>query len=271
MVAAGEKSGHLDTVLNRLADYVENRQRLRSKMIQAMVYPTMLTLIAVAVVAFLLATVVPEIVGQFVQMNQKLPTITEVLLTMSNFVQDWGLVVLLVIAGLLILAKGLLSRPKNRLAWDRQVLRLPLIGRVARGLNTSRFARTLAICTSSAIPLLEGMKVAADVMTNTWVKQKVLEASDNVREGVSLRMSLEKSRLFPPMMLHMIASGERSGELEPMLTRAADNQDRDFESLVAVALGIFEPLLIVAMAGIVLFIVVATLMPIIELNNMVSR
>ncbi|WP_434357487.1 type II secretion system inner membrane protein GspF [Parasalinivibrio latis] len=271
MVAAGEKSGHLDTVLNRLADYVENRQRLRSKMIQAMVYPTMLTLIAVAVVAFLLATVVPEIVGQFVQMNQKLPTITEVLLTMSNFVQDWGLVVLLVIAGLLMLAKGLLSRPKNRLAWDRQVLRLPLIGRVARGLNTSRFARTLAICTSSAIPLLEGMKVAADVMTNTWVKQKVLEASDNVREGVSLRMSLEKSRLFPPMMLHMIASGERSGELEPMLTRAADNQDRDFESLVAVALGIFEPLLIVAMAGIVLFIVVATLMPIIELNNMVSR
>ncbi len=147
---------------------------------------------------------------------------------------------------------------------------LPVIGKVARGLNTSRFARTLSICTSSAIPLLEGMKVASDVMTNTWVNKQVLEAADKVREGASLRVSLEQTKLFPPMMLHMIASGERSGELEQMLTRAADNQDRDFESLVNMALGIFEPLLIVAMAGIVMFIVIATLMPIIALNNMVG-
>ncbi|QSV13984.1 type II secretion system inner membrane protein GspF [Photobacterium ganghwense] len=270
MVAAGEKSGHLDTVLNRLADYTENRQHMRSKLQQAMIYPTMLTLVAVAVVSFLLATVVPKIVDQFVQMGQELPTVTEVLLAASDFVQNWGLTVVIGLVCLFALLKAALRRPDFRLKWDRWVMHLPVIGKVARGLNTSRFARTLSICTSSAIPLLEGMKVASDVMTNTWVNQQVREAADKVREGSSLRVSLEQTRLFPPMMLHMIASGERSGELEQMLTRAADNQDRDFESLVNMALGIFEPLLIVAMAGIVMFIVIATLMPIIALNNMVG-
>ncbi|WP_273858133.1 type II secretion system inner membrane protein GspF [Photobacterium sp. GSS17] len=270
MVAAGEKSGHLDTVLNRLADYTENRQHMRSKLQQAMIYPTMLTLVAVAVVSFLLATVVPKIVDQFVQMGQELPTVTEVLLAASDFVQNWGLAVVIGLVSLFALLKAALRRPDFRLKWDRWVMHLPVIGKVARGLNTSRFARTLSICTSSAIPLLEGMKVASDVMTNTWVNQQVREAADKVREGSSLRVSLEQTRLFPPMMLHMIASGERSGELEQMLTRAADNQDRDFESLVNMALGIFEPLLIVAMAGIVMFIVIATLMPIIALNNMVG-
>ncbi|SON51082.1 type II secretion system inner membrane protein GspF [Vibrio tapetis] len=270
MVAAGEKSGHLDTVLDRLADYAENRQKMRSKMQQALIYPVMLTLIAVSVVAFLLATVVPKIVDQFVQMGQKLPTSTEILLSASNFVQNWGFVLVLVILALIMLLKVALRRPKFRLAWDKRILYLPVIGKVARGLNTSRFARTLSICTSSAIPLLDGMKVAADVMSNQYVKEQVLIAADKVREGASLRKSLEQTKLFPPMMLHMIASGEQSGELEQMLTRAADNQDRDFESLVAMALGIFEPLLIVFMAGIVLFIVIATLMPILELNNLVS-
>ncbi|WP_064601573.1 type II secretion system inner membrane protein GspF [Photobacterium sp. J15] len=270
MVAAGEKSGHLDTVLNRLADYTENRQQMRSKLQQAMIYPTMLTLVAVGVVSFLLATVVPKIVDQFVQMGQQLPTITEVLLVASDFVQNWGLAVVLAIAVLILLLKAALRKPDFRMRWDRWIMGLPVIGKVARGLSTSRFARTLSICTSSAIPLLEGMKVASDVMTNTWVNKQVLEAADKVREGASLRVSLEQTKLFPPMMLHMIASGERSGELEQMLTRAADNQDRDFESLVNMALGIFEPLLIVAMAGIVMFIVVATLMPIIALNNMVG-
>lgn len=270
MVAAGEKSGHLDTVLNRLADYAENRQKMRSKLQQAMIYPIMLTLIAIAVISFLLATVVPKIVDQFVQMGQGLPTVTEILLAASNFVVHWGLLVVVAVVLVIVGVKWLLTKPHLRLAWDKKVLRLPVIGKVVRGLNTSRFARTLSICTSSAIPLLDGMKVAADVMSNKYFKQQVLEAADNVREGASLRISLEQTKLFPPMMLHMIASGEQSGELEQMLTRSADNQDRDFESLVNMALGIFEPLLIVFMAGIVLFIVVATLMPIIELNNLVG-
>ncbi|MCL4126685.1 UNVERIFIED_CONTAM: hypothetical protein GTU68_053152 [Idotea baltica] len=250
MVAAGEKSGH--------------------KLQQAMIYPIMLTLIAIAVISFLLATVVPKIVDQFVQMGQGLPTVTEILLAASNFVVHWGLLVVVAVVVVIVGVKWLLTKPHLRLAWDKKILRLPVIGKVVRGLNTSRFARTLSICTSSAIPLLDGMKVAADVMSNKYFKQQVLEAADNVREGASLRISLEQTKLFPPMMLHMIASGEQSGELEQMLTRSADNQDRDFESLVNMALGIFEPLLIVFMAGIVLFIVVATLMPIIELNNLVG-
>ncbi|KAB2823945.1 type II secretion system inner membrane protein GspF [Aliivibrio finisterrensis] len=270
MVAAGEKSGHLDTVLNRLADYAENRQKMRSKLQQAMIYPIMLTLIAIAVISFLLATVVPKIVDQFVQMGQGLPAVTEVLLAASNFVVHWGLLVVIAIVLIIVGVKWLLTKPHLRLAWDKKILRLPVVGKVARGLNTSRFARTLSICTSSAIPLLDGMKVAADVMSNQYFKQQVLAAGDHVREGASLRISLEQTTLFPPMMLHMISSGEQSGELEQMLTRSADNQDRDFESLVNMALGIFEPLLIVFMAGIVLFIVVATLMPIIELNNLVG-
>ncbi|MGF1769409.1 type II secretion system inner membrane protein GspF [Enterovibrio makurazakiensis] len=270
MVAAGEKSGHLGPVLERLADYVENRQQVKNKLIQAMVYPIVLTVAAIAIVAFLLATVVPDIVGQFLKTGAELPGITQVLLAASDFVTEWGWLVLVVFVATFVLTKMMLRNPNRKLGWDRNILSMPVIGRVARGLNTSRFARTLSICTSSAIPLLDGMKVAADVMTNTWVKTKVLEASDRVREGTSLRVSLEKSKLFPPMMLHMIASGERSGELEQMLTRAADNQDRDFESQVNIALGIFGPLLIIVMALIVLFIVVATLMPIIQLNNIVG-
>lgn len=270
MVAAGEKSGHLDAVLDRLADYAEKRQQMRSKLQQAMIYPIMLTLIAIGVIGFLLATVVPKIVDQFVQMGQTLPFSTQVLLNASDFVQDYGLAIIMGTVLAIIGIKLLLRKPTARLKWDRRILTLPVIGKVARSLNTSRFARTLAICSSSAIPLLDGMKVAADVMGNQFFKKQVLEASEKVREGTSLRYSLQQSKLFPPMMLHMIASGEQSGEIEQMLTRAADNQDRDFESQVNLALGIFEPLLIVFMAGIVLFIVVATMMPLLELNNLVS-
>ncbi|WP_150137599.1 type II secretion system inner membrane protein GspF [Candidatus Enterovibrio escicola] len=270
MVAAGEQSGHLGLVLERLADYVEKRQQVKNKLIQAMVYPIVLTVAAISIVAFLLSTVVPDIVGQFLRTSSELPSITNVLLSVSNFIIKWGWLVLLSTVGLLVITNVMLRNNKRKLQWDRNVLNMPVIGRVARDLNTSRFARTLSICTSSAIPLLDSMKVAVDVMSNTWVKEKVLEASNRVREGESLRVSLEKSKLFPPMMLYMIASGERSGELEQMLLRAADNQDRDFESQVNIALSVFGPLLIVCMAGIVLFIVVATLMPIIQLNNIIG-
>ncbi|KJY84094.1 general secretion pathway protein GspF [Vibrio galatheae] len=270
MVSAGEKSGHLDSVLERLADYAENRQKLRSKLQQALIYPVVLVVFAIGIVAFLLAAVVPKIVGQFVQMGQELPQSTQFLLASSDFIQHWGIYLLIAVCLLGYLFKFALSKPAIRLKWDRKVIALPLIGKIARGLNTSRFARTLSICTSSAIPILEGMRVAVDVMSNHFVKQQVLIATDNVREGASLRRALEQTKLFPPMMLHMIASGEQSGELESMLTRAADNQDANFESTVNIALGIFTPALIALMAGLVLFIVMATLMPILEMNNLMS-
>jgi len=269
MVAAGEKSGHLDTVLDRLADYTEKRQQMRMKLMQAMIYPAVLTLVAVGVIAILLAAVVPQVVGQFEHMNQELPQITRILIFSSDFIRDYGLIVLGLIFVSSIGFKQLLKKDATKLAFHAKILRIPVIGKVSKSLNTARFARTLSILSSSAVPLLEGMSIAANVLTNEEAQRLVTEAAGRVREGASLHSALDASKLFPPMMLHMIASGERSGELEGMLVRAADTQDKEFEMQVNVALGIFEPALIISMAGVVLFIVMAILTPILALNDMV--
>ncbi len=172
MVAAGEKSGHLDSVLERLADYAENRQKMRSKLQQAMIYPVVLVVFAVGIVAFLLAAVVPKIIDQFVQMGQGLPRSTQILLDSSDFVQEWGIALVIGTLVLISFCRWFLSKEAIRLSWDQKVLAMPIIGKIAKGLNTARFARTLSICTSSAIPILEGMKVAVDVMTNQYAKNR---------------------------------------------------------------------------------------------------
>ncbi len=270
MVAAGEKSGHLDTVLNRLADYTERRQQTRSQIIQAMVYPSLMMFFAVAIVVLLLTIVVPEIVGQFDNMGQELPTITQVLISTSEWLQNYGLYLAVFIVLLIVGIRQALKNPALRLKYHRMILKTPLLGKISKGLNTSRFARTLSILTSSAVPLLEAMRISGDVLENRYMKQEIEAATINVKEGSSLRAALDHTKMFPPMMMHMISSGEKSGELQNMLSRAADNQDREFESLVNVSLKTFEPLLIVTMAGVVLFIVLAILQPILGLNQMVS-
>ena len=270
MVAAGEKSGHLDVVLNRLADYTEQRQRLKSRLLQAMLYPLVLLVVATGVVTILLTAVVPKIIEQFDHLGHALPVSTRTLIAMSDALQASGVYWLAGLLGLLVLGQRLLKNPAMRLRWDKTLLRLPVIGRVARGLNTARFSRTLSILTASSVPLLEGIQTAAAVSANRYVEQQLLLAADRVREGSSLRAALAELRLFPPMMLYMIASGEQSGELETMLEQAAVNQEREFDTQVGLALGLFEPALVVMMAGVVLFIVIAILEPMLQLNNMVG-
>jgi general secretion pathway protein F len=269
MVAAGEKSGHLDTVLNRLAEYTENRERTRNQIIQALVYPLIMMTVAVGVVIMLLVKVVPTIVGQFDQMGQELPTITNILIAISNAVQNYGVYAAILLVLVIFLVAKLLTIPRIRLKYDKKLLSLPFVGRLTRSTNTARFARTLSILTASAVPLLESMRIAGNVLENLHLKAAVKDAASKVKEGSSLRSALDHAKIFPPMMMHMIASGERSGELQQMLARAADNQDREFESTVSISLKIFEPVLIVAMAGVVLFIVLAILMPILALNSLV--
>ena len=270
MVAAGEKSGHLDTVLNRLADYTERRQQTRSQITQAMIYPSLMLFFAMGIVLLLLTVVVPKIVGQFDHMGQDLPGITQFLIAISTWLQNYGIFMLLAIAVLIVIAQRLLQQKAMKLRYHRVLLKLPLLGRVSRGLNTARFARTLSILSASAVPLLDAMRISGDVLENQHIKNQVADAAINVKEGSSLRAALDNTKMFPPMMMHMIASGEKSGELQSMLARAADNQDREFEALIGVSLKVFEPLLIVTMAGIVLFIVMAILQPILALNNMVN-
>ena len=270
MVAAGEKSGHLDTVLNRLADYTERRQQTRSQITQAMIYPSLMLFFAMGIVLLLLTVVVPKIVGQFDHMGQDLPGITQFLIAVSTWLQNYGIFMLLAIAVLIVIAQRLLQQKAMKLRYHRVLLKLPLLGRVSRGLNTARFARTLSILSASAVPLLDAMRISGDVLENQHIKNQVADAAINVKEGSSLRAALDNTKMFPPMMMHMIASGEKSGELQSMLARAADNQDREFEALIGVSLKVFEPLLIVTMAGIVLFIVMAILQPILALNNMVN-
>ena len=270
MVAAGEKSGHLDTVLNRLADYTERRQQTRSQIIQALIYPAIMMFFAMMIVVVLLTVVVPKIVGQFDHMGQDLPTITTVLIGVSEWMQQYGLYLLVAIMLLIVLFQRLVQQPALKLRYHRFMLKLPLVGKVARGLNTARFARTLSILTASAVPLLESMRISTDVLQNVYIKERISEAAVNVKEGSSLRAALDNTKIFPPMMMHMIASGERSGELQQMLSRSADNQDREFEALIGVSLKVFEPVLIVSMAAVVLFIVMAIIQPILALNNMVN-
>ncbi|HAD48366.1 MAG TPA: type II secretion system protein GspF [Idiomarina sp.] len=270
MVAAGEKSGHLDQVLNELADYTEQRQHMKSQLTQALIYPLMLTLVAIGIVVFLLVSIVPQIVENFADMGQTLPGTTLFMITISEFLQNWGLWLLVLVIGAVVAFKQWLRNDNNKRRYHRQLLKLPMIGKVIRGVSTARFARTLSILTSSSVPLLDGLRITSTVIGNLAIRDAIDEAATRVREGSSLRAALQETKLFPPMMLHMIAAGEKSGELEQMLRRTADNQDREFESLVQVSLKVFEPVLIVTMAGIVFFIVLAIIQPILQLNQSVG-
>ena len=269
-VAAGEESGHLDAVLERLADYTESRQALTQKIQLALFYPTLLTLMAVAVVIGLLVYVVPQVVQVFLQMNQALPPLTQGLISVSDFFRQQWLWLVLGLAAIIVGSRLALRRPAIRLKWHRTMLRLPLIGKLSRGFNAARFARTLSILSAAGVPMLKALQISGEVVSNQAMRQAVINATERVREGLSLTRALDASKLFPPMTVQLIASGEQSGELENMLQRAADQQERELETFINALLGLFEPMLILLMGGIVLIIVMAILLPIFELNQLVG-
>ncbi len=269
-VSAGEHSGHLDLVLSRLADYTETSKETAQKVQGAMVYPALLVVFSVIIVSILMIKVVPNMVEVFSGTGQALPAITQMLISVSDFFVAWWWLMLLLVIGLVIGANALLQKPAIRLAWDKRILGMPLFGGLSRNINTSRFASTLSILTSSGVPLVDAMRIAGEVMANRWLQTRVREATQKVSEGASLKNALQNAGHFPPMMLHMIASGESSGELDTMLSRVATSQEQDLQAFIAVVVSILPPIMLVIMACIVFMIIIAILLPIIQMNNLIA-
>ena len=269
-IAAGEQAGRLDQVLARLADYSEAREALNQKVWGALAYPLLLSIVAVAIVAGLLAYVVPQIVGVFVQMHQTLPWATRALIALSDFVKGWGWLLMIALVVAAIGGRLALRVQQVRFAWHRAVLRVPLFGRLTRAANTARCTRTLALLTASAVPLLDSLQIAAQVMPNLPMREAVKRAAAKVREGGSFSRSLAESGYFPPVVLRMIASGERAGELEQMLDEAANQQQRELDRWITTLTAVLGPLVILLVGAMVLFIVLAILLPIFNLNQMVK-
>jgi general secretion pathway protein F len=269
-VSAGEQSGKLDSVLERLADYTESRQVMGQQVSHALVYPIVLLVLSFAIVSFLLAYVVPQVVAVFESGHQELPMATRILIGASDLVRHYWIYGLIVIGAALWGFARWVKGAEARLKVDRFLLRVPLAGKLIRGLNTARFARTFSILTASAVPVLEALRISAEVVNNLPMRNAVDEAALRVREGAPIGKSLAARKLFPPMMIHLIASGESSGELEKMLERAATNQEREMDALLSTLTNLLGPFMVVFMGAVVMFIVIALLLPIFQLNDLVK-
>jgi general secretion pathway protein F len=268
-VDAGEQSGHLDAVLDRLADYTENRQELVQKVRNALIYPCVLLAFCIIVVTLMMTYVVPKVVGVFANTGQDLPGPTAALIATSDFIQAYGWLLLIAIAGLIAAAIRLLRQPGPRRTFDGFLLKAPVVGKIIRGFNTARFMRTFSIMTGSGVAILEGLKISAQVITNTPMREAVEEASLRIREGAPIGTSLGQGGYFPPLCIHLINSGEASGQLENMLSKAAQQQEREMDGLIGTLLNILEPGMIILMGIMVLSMVVALLLPIFEMNKLV--
>ncbi|MCN4144275.1 MAG: type II secretion system inner membrane protein GspF [Thiohalomonas sp.] len=269
-VASGEQSGKLNFVLVRMADHVENSQALHRKIMLAMVYPLVLTFVAILVTVVLLTYVVPKVIQVFEDIDQTLPGITIFLIAMSDFLRNYALYIAILIAVAVTIFNILLQKESFKLAWHTLLLRIPGVAHLVKGMNTAVFARTFSILAGSGVNALQAMRISAELMSNLRMKKAVLDASERVREGAGISPALEKSKCFPPMSIYLIASGESSGNLVEMLEHAANSQEKEFEIIISTIMGLFEPLLIVVMGGVVLFIVIAILLPIFQLNQLVG-
>jgi general secretion pathway protein F len=278
LIAAGEESGKLGAVLGSLADYVEERAKLQQKITLAFVYPVIVTVVALAVVIGLLTYVVPQVVQVFANTKQALPWLTRALIALSDFVRAYGWIVLVLAVVAFFLVRRLLRVEAIRLRWHKRLLQTPVVGVLSRSLNTARFASTLAILAGGGVPMLRALQAAGETVNNLAMRTRVLEATQRVREGFSLARALRAStnednqpgraRLFPPVLIHLIASGEATGTLPEMLGRAADIHAREAERRAMFFTSLLEPILILAMGVVVMLIVLAVLLPIIEINQL---
>ncbi len=268
MVAAGESSGALPTILERLADLLERDEQARSRLKIALVYPAALTLTALTVIAALVVFVVPKVVDQFDSMGQRLPLLTRVIIFVSDVARDWGwLFLLLFAAGIIGLAQAL-RRPDMRLRLDAALLRLPVAGKLIRNVNAARLARTLSTMIASGVPVLEGLLLTVPTVSNRALRQATLVMATTIREGGSLSGAMRRADIFPPILIYMTASGESSGRMDDMLGRAAEYLEREFQTFVALALSLLEPIIIVVMGAVVTLIVLAILLPILQINTL---
>ena len=269
-VEAGEQSGKLDLILERLAEYVERRQALHQKVVLAAVYPAILSLVAISVVVILLTYVVPQVVGVYADIGQDLPLLTRSLIAISDFLRDYGVAMLLALVGAVLIFRYLMRGLIFRRKVHRSMLQMPLVGRLVRAANAGRFTRTLGILFGSGVPILDAMQIGGQVVNNVPMRDAITAATARVREGTPLARALSDSKLFPPITLHLIASGESSGKLDEMLDRAAENQESEVETRVATLMAVFEPVLILIMGVLVLLIVLAILLPIFDINTFVK-
>ena len=257
-------------MLLKLADYTEARQAARQQIQLAMLYPSILMVAAFSIVGFLLGFVVPDVVQVFIDSGQTLPLLTRGLIASSALLRDFGLPVLVLVGVLVLSVRMALRQPRHRQRWHATLLQLPLIGRLLRASDCTRFVSTLAILGRSGVPLVDALEIACEVVANEKIRTGLKDIARGVREGVSLTRALELNGSFPPMMLYMIASGERSGELDNMLERAARQQEEQLANRIALLVGLFEPAMLVFMGASVLIIVLAILMPILSLNQLIT-
>ena len=270
VIAAGEESGHLGDVLNQLANDLEDQQLLRSKLMSASLYPAIVSLVALAIVIFLITSVVPQVAGVFAGTKRQLPFLTVAMLGLSDFVRAWGWLVLLAIAAGAFGLRLALKQTAFRLKFDAAWLRLPLVGRLARGYNSARFASTLAMLTAAGVPILKALQAAADTLSNQALRADALEALVRVREGAPLGTALAQNARFPGLLSMFARLGEQTGQLPVMLQRAATQLSSEVQRRAMALATVLEPLLIVGMGGMVMLIVLAVLMPIMELNQWVK-
>jgi len=268
MVSAGEASGTLPAILERLADLLERQAQVRGKVLSALAYPVVLAIVAAFVVGALMIFVVPKVVEQFDDVGQQLPLLTRIVIALSEFLAGWWWALMIGIAAIALLTAQALRDEALRLRFDRRLLRLPLLGRLLRDLHAARMARTLSTMVASRLPLLEGLKLTSGTVHNRALRVASNEVTEAIRTGGSLAAALRRTGVFPPLLVYLAASGEASGKLDIMLERAAEYLEREFDSFTATALSLLEPAIIVVMGGIVAMIVLSILLPILQLDSL---